>query len=170
LRLFTLVVVMAIGCSRAEPRATPTADVSTPERTMDPRLLVLQPLKANISDMLRRARAEETCFVLFGEMDTAGRISRADLPPEYLQALRELRQNTVAGSAGEFRDTEYCDRTTGKAGILISIDFDWAKGKHEVVVSLGFRRNGLDGFGESVRVLQDGNEWVARERLRSWVS
>lgn len=144
--------------------------MATPDLNVDRRLLVVHPLQDHIHDMLRRARAEETCFVSFGEMDAAGVASRSDPPLEYLRSLQKSRQNTMPGSAGEFRDHVFCDRTNGRTGVLISIDFDWTKGPNEVVVSLGFHRNGLDGFGESVRVVKEGNVWVVKEQLSHWIS
>lgn len=164
------VVILAIGCVPSSPGGKSTAAISNREADADQRLVILQLLKDDITDMFRRARPEEVCFVSFGEIEKNGVPSRTDPPPEYLQSLQQVRPNTVAGSACELRDNGYFDKITGKAGILISVDFEWEKHKSEVVVSLGFRRNGLDGFGQSVRVAREGSGWVVKQYLRMWVS
>src|SRR5205085_11930079 len=97
MRPFVLLAIAVIGCGRESPSPTPDA-APAPEPRVDHRLPVLQSLKAEVIDVLRRANRGEVCYVSFGSGEAAG---RTDPPAECLRLPQAMTPAVGPESAGE---------------------------------------------------------------------
>jgi hypothetical protein len=167
IRVLLPLAFVALGCAQVDGD-TPTGDADPPpQHRQDERLQILEAVKGETGDILRYARNEETSYVAFR---SAAGADPSDPPMECMQLIQGLRPKSVPASLGEFRDSEYFDKTTGRPGVIVTITFDEIKPGQEMHVWIRLHRSGLDGIGVKVRVVKEGQQWIGKEILSMSVS
>jgi len=146
-----------------QPKDTPSRHGSFPGLLPEPLGRKSDVREPVFRDLLRSyAEQGEVCFLSFGTIQ--------DLPDGYIDLFADLKLTIKKVSEAEDCFWEVHDKATGKRGAIFTVSVEEMIDEKEAVLNASYWKGPLSGCGYKVRMVKEGEQWIAKDKWDECVS